>query len=284
MNWGICFSGGGIKGVAHIGALKAFEEENIHFNYIAGTSFGSIIATLYALGYRSDEMYEIIKENINKIGYVDWKNILLFFYGIIFKRKLIIQGLNSGEKIEKLVNKICEKKGIKNINQIKEKLLIPSVNLTNGKIYIFSSIKNRATYSDKLIYIQDMEIGKAVRASCSFPGVFSPVKYRNTYLVDGGIRENIPWKELKNNGAEKVISIIFQNEIEEKNKINLIDVIGNSIDILCHELENYEIEGADYLIKINTKNISLLDKTKIDYLYQLGYIETKKRIKEINIL
>lgn len=79
MNWGICFSGGGIKGVAHIGALKAFEEENIHFNYIAGTSFGSIIATLYALGYRSDEMYEIIKENINKIGYVDWKNILLFF-------------------------------------------------------------------------------------------------------------------------------------------------------------------------------------------------------------
>ena len=75
--------------------------------------------------------------------------------------------------------------------------------------------------------------------------------------------------------------IIFQNEIEEKNKINLIDVIGNSIDILCHELENYEIEGADYLIKINTKNISLLDKTKIDYLYQLGYIETKKRIKKL---
>ena len=48
MNWGICFSGGRIKGIAHIGALKAFEEENIHFNYIAGTSSGSIIATLYA--------------------------------------------------------------------------------------------------------------------------------------------------------------------------------------------------------------------------------------------
>lgn len=281
MNWGICFSGGGIKGVAHIGALKAFEEENIKFNYIAGTSSGSIIATLYALGYRSDEMYEIIKENINKIGYIDWKNILLFFYGIFFKRKVIIQGMNSGEKIEKLVNKICEKKQVKNINQIKEKLLIPSVDLINGKIYIFSSIKNRATYSDKVIYIQDMNIGKAVRASCSFPGVFSPTKYKNTYLVDGGIRENIPWKELKNNGAEKVISVIFENEIEEKSKINIIDVIGSSIDILCHELENYEIEGADYLIKINTKNISLLDKTKIDYLYQLGYIETKRRIKEI---
>ena len=62
MKIGICFSGGGIKGAAHIGALKAFEEENIEFDYIAGTSSGSIVAALYAVGYKSGEIYEIFKK------------------------------------------------------------------------------------------------------------------------------------------------------------------------------------------------------------------------------
>ena len=108
--------------------------------------------------------------------------------------------------------------------------------------------------------------------------------FENNYLIDGGIRENVPWKELKENGADKVISVVFQNEIEEKQKINIIDSISNSIEILCHELSNYELEGADYLLKIKTKDISLLDKSKIKYLYQLGYIEAKGKISEIKKL
>ena len=68
MKLGICFAGGGIKGAAHIGALKAFEESNMEFEYIAGTSSGSIIACLYAIGYNSDEIYEIFKKYINRIN------------------------------------------------------------------------------------------------------------------------------------------------------------------------------------------------------------------------
>lgn len=281
MKIGICFAGGGIKGVSHIGVLKAFEEENIKFDYVAGTSSGSIIATLYSIGYNANEIYEIFKKYSREINYFEIKNIFKLIYGIFIKRKIIITGLNSGEKIEKIINRECNKKGIKNINEINKKLLIPSVNLNNGKIIIFSSIKNRKIYSDKIIYKNNINIGKAVRASCSYPGIFSPMKYKNNYLIDGGIRENVPWKELKENGAEKVISIVFQNEIEEINKINIIDSISGAIEILCHELSNYELEGADYLIKIKTKNISLLNKSKINYLYNLGYLEAKNKIKEI---
>ena len=281
---GICFAGGGIKGVAHIGVLKALEEENINFDYVAGTSSGSIIAALYSVGYKSDEIYEIFKKYNKKINYFEIKNILKLIYGILIKRKIIITGLNSGEKIEKLINKELNKKNINNINQINKKLLIPSVSLIDGKIFIFSSIKNRKIYSDKIIYNNDINIGKAVRASCSYPGVFEPMPFENNYLIDGGIRENVPWKELKENGADKVISVVFQNEIEEKQKINIIDSISNSIEILCHELSNYELEGADYLLKIKTKDISLLDKSKIKYLYQLGYIEAKGKINEIKKL
>lgn len=100
-------------------------------------------------------------------------------------------------------------------------------------------------------------------------------------MVDGGIRENVPWKELKECGARKVISVIFQNEIKEKNEINMFDVISGSMELLCRELSNYELNGADYLLKIKTKNIHLLDKNKMNYLYNLGYIEAKAKIKEI---
>lgn len=284
MKIGICFAGGGIKGAAHIGALKAFEEENIEFEYIAGTSSGSIIATLYSLGYNSNEIYEMFKKYMNKIKYVDSWNIFKLIFGILTRGKIVINGLNSGNKIEKIVSKECNRKNINNISEINKKLLIPSVDMCDGKIYIFSSITNRDTYSDNVIYINDIEIGKAVRASCSYPGVFSPMKYENTYLIDGGIRENVPWKELKNSGADKVISIVFQNEIKKKEEVNIFDVVTKSIDILCHELSTYELEGADYLIKIKTKDIHLLDKKKFDYLYNLGYIETKGKIKEIKAM
>lgn len=286
MSIGICFAGGGIKGVAHIGALKALEEENIKFDYIAGTSSGSIVACLYSIGYNSDEIYEIFKKYINKINYFEIKNIINLILGILIKRKIIITGLNSGKKIEKLINKECAKKEINNINQINKKLLIPCVNLKTGDVHIFSSIKNRnrKEYSDNIIYENNINIGKAVRASCSYPGVFSPCIIEDNYMVDGGIRENVPWKELKECGAQKVISIVFQNEIKEKNKIDMFDVISGSMELLCRELSNYELDGADYLIKIKTKNIQLLDKTKLDYLYNLGYIETKGRIKQIKEL
>lgn len=286
MSIGICFAGGGIKGVAHIGALKALEEENIKFDYIAGTSSGSIVACLYSVGYNSDEIYEIFKKYINKINYFEIKNVIKLIFGILIKRKIIITGLNSGKKIEKLINKECAKKEINNINQINKNLLIPCVNLKTGDVYIFSSIKNRnrKEYSDNIIYKNNINIGEAVRASCSYPGVFSPCIIEDNYMVDGGIRENVPWKELKECGAQKVISIVFQNEIKEKNKIDMFDVISGSMELLCRELSNYELNGADYLLKIKTKNIQLLDKTKLDYLYNLGYIETKGKIREIKEL
>ena len=70
----------------------------------------------------------------------------------------------------------------------------------------------------------------------------------------------------------------------EKEKINIFDGISGSLELLCHELANYELEGADYLLKIKTKDISLLDKSKIDYLYQLGYIKMKGKINEVKKL
>ena len=115
----------------------------------------------------------------------------------------------------------------------------------------------------------------------AIPGIFSPCKYKNTELIDGGIRENVPWKIIKQMGAEKVISIVFESERKKGCCPNIISVITNSIEILCHELSNYELIGADYLLKIKTPDVSLLDVDEIDNLYHLGYVQAKNKINAI---
>lgn len=283
MRLGISLSGGGVKGAAHIGALKAFEEAGIQFEYVSGTSSGSIVAALYAVGYKAEEIYELFKKYCKKIKYVEPKNIIKGIVGLIFEKKIIIDGLNSGQIINKIIKEACEEKGINNINQIKKNLIIPSVDLYDGKVYLFCSKANRKTYSNQMEYIYDISIAEAVQASCSYPGVFSPCIYNNTKLIDGGIRENVPWKELKVNGAEKVICIIFEKELKIKREENIINVVENSLDILSHELSTYELAGADYLLRIKTKNIQLLDINQIDYLYQEGYRITKEKIQRKEI-
>ncbi len=282
MNYGICFAGGGIKGAAHIGAIKALEEENLKFDYISGTSSGSIIATLYAAGYSSDEMLKFFKKYAKKIKYVDPKNILILLINLFIKRKIVIKGFNEGTIIERLLNKELNKKNIKNISDIKKELLIPSIDINTGEINVFISKENRAKYLDNIIYINNVNIGKAVRASCSYPVVFAPCKINGKQLVDGGLRENVPWKLTKEKGADKVLSIIFDEEKNKKNYCkNILEVASNSLGILCHEISNYDLEGADYLLKIKTEKVQLLDYKKIDELYLKGYEQTKNKIKEI---
>ena len=276
---GLSLSGGGIKAAAHIGALKAFEEEKIKFDCVSGASSGSIIATMYALGYSSDEMWKLFKKYYKKIKYVEWKQVIKMILGLIFTRRLVIDGLNSGKVIEKIINEICKKSHVENINEIKMPLMISMVDLQKGTVYIASSQEKRKVLQDNTKYISDIPIATAVRASCSFPVVFSPCKFDGLQLIDGGTRENLPWKGLKEYGADEVYGIAFDT-ILEKNQCckNMIEVAARAMELQGRELANYEKEGIDHLITICLKKVALLDSNQIDVLYKMGYEETKKQL------
>ena len=276
---GLSLSGGGIKAAAHIGALKAFEEEKIKFDCVSGASSGSIIATMYALGYSSDEMWKLFKKYYKKIKYVEWKQVIKMILGLIFTRRLVIDGLNSGKVIEKIINEICKKSYVENINEIKMPLMISMVDLQKGTVYIASSQEKRKVLQDNTKYISDIPIATAVRASCSFPVVFSPCEFDGLQLIDGGTRENLPWKGLKEYGADEVYGIAFDT-ILEKNQCckNMIEVAARAMELQGRELANYEKEGIDHLITICLKKVALLDSNQIDVLYKMGYEETKKQL------
>ena len=276
---GLSLSGGGIKAAAHIGALKAFEEEKIKFDCVSGASSGSIIATMYALGYSSDEMRKLFKKYYKKIKYVEWKQVIKMIFGLIFTRSLVIDGLNSGKVIEKIINEICKKSHVENINEIKMPLMISMVDLQKGTVYIASSQEKRKVLQDNTKYISDIPIATAVRASCSFPVVFSPCKFDGLQLIDGGTRENLPWKGLKEYGADEVYGIAFDT-ILAKNQCckNMIEVAARAMELQGRELANYEKEGIDHLITICLKKVALLDSSQIDVLYKMGYEETKKQL------
>ncbi len=279
MNYGIALSGGGVKGAAHIGVLKALEEKNIKISYVAGTSSGSIVATLYSAGYTPDEIYLIFKNNCKKIKYINFPNIFKLIKETITLKTIKIDGLNNGKNINKLINKICNKKNIYNISEIKKPLIIPSVDLNTGEVICFTS-KNIRSFSDKTLITNNCDIGTAVEASCSFPGVFSPCRYKNRLLIDGGVRENTPWREAKLLGADKVISVVFETEINNTCCDNLFDVVVRSLELKNRELEKYEINGSDFIIPIKSKKTSLLDMSKIDEFYNLGYFSTKKFLEK----
>ena len=280
---GLCFSGGGIKVASHIGALKALEEKNIKFDCVSGASSGSIIATLYALGYNSDEMWKMFQKYYKKIKYAEWKQIFKLIFGLLFKGELVIDGLNSGSFLTKAMKEICKENNVYKMNDLKMPIAVPAVNLQNGEVIIFSSKEIRQNISDEIKYIVDSPIDVAVRSSCGFPVVFSPYMYENMQLIDGGVRENVAWRELKEMGADKVLGINFASK-EKKGDCckNLIDIAVRSIGLMEHELSNYELDGINELITITTKKVGLLDTSDIDYLYNMGYKITKKYIDDKN--
>lgn len=279
MKLGLCLSGGGIKGVAHIGAIKALKEANIHFDYISGTSSGSIIATLYACGYTTDEMYVAFKKYAKKIGYWDFQNIWNVGKNFVKTGRIKLTGFNSGKSIYDFAHKLCGQKGISNIHQIERTLLIPTVNVYTEELYVFHSgspLKNEPNIK----YINNVDIGTAVQASCSYPGIFCPCEYKNTLLIDGGVAENLPWRETKRIGADKVLSIVFVNQSPKRCCEHVVQVLDQSFSILCHELARYEWDGTDCLLKIEHDNVGLLDWRKVDELYEQGYLQTKQKLKK----
>ena len=281
MKLGIALSGGGIRGIAHAGVLDALEKNNIQIDVIGGCSSGSIIASLYAMGYKPNYIYRLFKRYAKEIAEFNTKPIISSLKSHMLKNK-IVTGLKDGCEIENLCNKLAMKKGIQNLREILMPIVIPSVDITESKEYIFTNrIPQNAL--DTSYYITETTIGKAVRASSSFPAVFSPCNIGTHTFMDGGVLDNIPVNEVKKQGADKVIAVKFDVDKIDKNS-NIMDITMRTIDIMGSKISEESLESSDLVLNIYTNKVGLMEVNKLDICYKYGYdcvINNMKKIESI---
>ena len=279
MKIGLALSGGGIRGIAHAGVLKALEENNIKIDIIGGTSSGSLVAALYAMGYTPNYIYLLFKRYAKNMVGMDFLPIFNGMGKIIKNKKFQIVGFNNGKNIEKEYNTLALNKGIKSISDIKMPLVITSVDINVAKEYIFTNHipENK---EESINYITDIPVGIAVRASSSFPGIFCPCKYKKHHFLDGGILDNIPVKEIKKQGADIVIAVNFKSD-EVNDDSNIVDITMRTLDIMGNKISEQSLKYSDYLITIETEKIGLLDYNKLEECYLGGYKFASKSIDNI---
>ncbi len=280
MKIGIALSGGGTRGIAHAGVLKALEENNIKISAIGGTSSGALIAGLYVLGYAPEEILNLFKKHAKEIVGVGINPMIARMKNIIRRENT---GFRRGEDIEKLFDQLAQDKGIETISEItKMPIAIPTVDIKNGKEYIFTNhIPNETSVYKK--YIGDISVGKALRATSSFPAVFCPCDFEEHKFLDGGALNNVPVMEVKKQGMDRVLAVNFKAD-EITDTSNYLDIAMRAIDLMGSKIAEENVKQSDYVITICTDKTGLLDIEKLDSCYQYGYrttIEQINKIKEI---
>ena len=275
---GIALAGGGIRGIAHAGVLKALDDNGIKIEAIGGTSAGSIVAALYAMGYKPYYIYILFKKYAQEIINIGNAPIINGIGNFIKNKKVGLIGLNDGTLLEKMYNELALKKGIKVIGDIEMPLVIPAVDITESKEYIFTNCAPRDNLNDK--YITEIPIGKAVRASSSFPAIFCPCEFKNHMFLDGGTLDNIPIMPLKEIYNHKIMAVNFQADPVEENS-DLMDIVMKTLDIMGNKIAEKGLEKSDFILTIPTDRAGLLDIEKLDKCYQFGYDTTIKNLKNI---
>ncbi|UCH53989.1 MAG: patatin-like phospholipase family protein [Pseudomonadota bacterium] len=234
----LVLGGGAARGFAHIGVIRALEQEKIPIDLVVGTSVGSLIGALYAQEGNSFELewtaFTLTKDD-------------LFDYALLGAA----MGPVKGDRLEAFVKKNIK---VENIEQLK----IPFVAVATDL--------NRGTRVD----LDRGSVARAVRASCAIPGVFQPVEHQGRVLVDGGAVDNLPVALARQKGADIVIAVDISQNVTNFNITNLVDVTLQAVNIMFAENVNQRRRGADVVVTPAVGDVSMMDFSQKKRLVQAG--------------
>ena len=244
---GIAFGGGGAKGMTHIGVIKAFEEYGLDFDYVSGTSVGSIMGAAYASGMKSAEILKIAKSMKTS----DIRTSKVFFVP---------------SKTEGIENMMKENFGDINIESLKKPFSCVAVDMK----------------STKELCITKGNLAKAVAGSCCVPGIFQPVKFGDYLLCDGGLQNNIPANIPRFFDCDYVIAVDCNStRTYGTESTKTLDIIACALRVL---MKSNSIKGylnADLTIACDTKRYKATELTGIDEMVEIGYRNAIDAMPEI---
>ncbi|HEY8389625.1 MAG TPA: patatin-like phospholipase family protein [Clostridia bacterium] len=243
---GLALGGGATRGFAHVGAIKAFEEYNIKFDYVAGTSAGSIVGALYCAGANSQDL-------INISHALDPKSL---------RSALSLPPIDTA-KLENILKNYI---GDITFDALKIPFIAVAVDL------------KEATQ----VYLKSGAVAKAVSASCAVPFFFRPVIIDNMHLVDGGLLNTVPSDVTRVMGAQKVVAIdVNSSRGQGTDSLRILDVIGATIRIMGSVNAMIGKTYADVLITPDLKKFKPTSKDGYEEMIELGYNAAKAAIPQI---
>lgn len=222
---GIALGGGAAKGFAHIGVIKMLEANGFKPEVVSGTSAGSVVGALYASGMDAFQM----QEHAVALDEARIRDVTLFNGGLV-----------RGQKLQDYVNEMV---GHRAFDKMKKPFAVVSTQLETG---------------ERTIFVRG-NVGQAVRASCSIPGVFEPVKIDKFHYVDGGVVSPVPVDAARQLGADFVIAVDISTRITGKTPENLLGVVNQSITIMGQKLGEQELSRADAIIRPKVNDIGPAD-------------------------
>lgn len=243
---GLALSGGGARGISHLGVLKGLNEIGIYPTQVSGTSAGAIVGAMYCQGYQPDEILKIILDT----NYFKFLRPAISWTGIL--KMTSIEGLF----------KIYLKHN--DFSELNIPLTVTATDIKKGKTLYFSE--------GKLI--------PAVMASACIPGMFEPIIYQNKHLVDGGILNNLP-VEPHEGTCDFVIGVNCNHLPEESNIKNMKNLIERSVIMMMNHNVYSRISKCDYFIESpGLGKYGVFDLKKASALFQAGYDQVRKYIEE----
>jgi NTE family protein len=248
----LVLGGGSAKGFAHVGVIRALEQEKIPIHIIVGTSVGSLIGGIYASNPDSFQL-EWIAFKIDRNDVLD--------PSIMYSKFGPVQGVRLENFVEQSVK-------VKKIEETKIPFYPIATDLNTGET----------------IVLEKGSLAKAIRASSSIPGIFVPVTFDNRMLVDGGVTDNIACDVAKNKGADIIIAVNIGKDIRETNITSLIDIVGQAAGIMMQEASKSKLQYADVVIEPNTKGVGMFDFSQKKPLMDEGIKAAKQAIPRIKEL
>ena len=281
---GLVLSGGGAKGLAHIGVIKVLEESGIKPDIITGTSMGSIVGSLYAAGYSVDELSEINKnadwetlltddENLQKVTMLEKRESKKYLFEIPIKEKKINlpAGLIEGQHLENYFSELFwPLTSHENFDSLPVPFHCMSVDIISGKAIEHNS----------------GDLVKSIRASMSIPTVFSPVRMDSMLLVDGGVSRNFPVQEAIDMGADIIIGVYlgYQENVKSGDNFTMTDILQRSMVLPGIVDARAQKPKCDILIVPDLGKFGPSDFTKGEAIQQLGEDAARRQMEEIKAL
>jgi len=281
---GVVLSGGGAKGMAHIGVLKVLEKAGIPVDIVTGTSIGSIVGGLYAIGYNSHSLDSMVrkqdwtyvitdKEDLRNQSLLDRKkqNTYLFNTGLTFgKSDSGAGGLIRGKNLAELFQKLFV--GYTDSLDFNKDLKIP-----------FACVATNIMDNSEVVF-HSGRLPQAIRASMSIPAAFSPVRMGDMVLVDGGLKNNYPVDVAREMGAEVVIGVTLNGKPKTAEDVTgTMKIIGQIIDVNCVNKYDENKAITDLWMNVNPRQYSTASFTSeaIDSLIRYGEEEAMLHWDEI---